>query len=509
MAAEENEEDEESKKVSERQQPVKLSHKHLGGLLKRKDAAERDKRQLRRENRRSLKGQVRSEGRAVKKRLLEEEEENIACGWKGKPLLNERFRKNKEDEERKLREKLEQENNGAWHNPLAPPSNDVKSYGTEQDIVNCSFYLKTGACRFGERCSRQHPRPNSSVTLMIPAMYNDIRLSQSMLDEADQDTSLEYDEKDAYENYKQFYEDTLPEFRKAGTVVQFKACCNYEPHLRGNVYVQFTREEECAKAFALFNARWYASKQLSCEYSPVTKWKSAVCGLFERNRCPRGKNCNFLHVYRNPGNEFNHRDDFSPNRTPFNGGRGSERSDRGWRRDQWSSRHRDLDRDRSARDRDWERDRDRRQRERDWSRDRDDDRYRHRRRSKEREHSRTSERRENREQRSRRRSYSSDDGSEREIEDKHLSERLSPSVDKNGDTVIGSEDGEKKLSPTEKSPNRKRKHHASDKHKHRRKSKRNTNTAVNERRRRNAAKQVQVTLAVQRATARDSHDNSH
>lgn len=37
-------------------------------------------------------------------------------------------------------------------------------------------------------------------------------------------------------------------------------------------------EEECAKAFALFNARWYASKQLSCEFSPVTKWKSAICG---------------------------------------------------------------------------------------------------------------------------------------------------------------------------------------------------------------------------------------
>ena len=37
-------------------------------------------------------------------------------------------------------------------------------------------------------------------------------------------------------------------------------------------------EEECAKAYALFNARWYASKQLSCEFSPVTKWKSAICG---------------------------------------------------------------------------------------------------------------------------------------------------------------------------------------------------------------------------------------
>lgn len=304
---------------------------------------------------------------------------------------------------------------------------------------------------------------------MIPAMYNDIRLSQSMLDEADQDTSLEYDEKEAYENFKQFYEDTLPEFRKAGTVVQFKVCCNHEPHLRGNVYVQFTSEEECAKAFALFNARWYASKQLSCEFSPVTKWKSAICGLFERNRCPRGKNCNFLHVYRNPGNEFSHRDDRSPNRTPFDGGRTSERSERGWRRDQWS-RRRDPDRDRS-RDRDWEQDRYRRRRERHWSRERDDDRRRKRRRSEEREHSRTSEKHENREQRHRRRSYSSDEGSERESEHKHLSERLSPDVNKDNGAVIDSEDGERLLTSSEKEQSRKRKHHSSDEHKHRRKAK--------------------------------------
>jgi len=26
--------------------------------------------------------------------------------------------------------------------------------GTEQDRVNCSFYLKIGACRHGDRCSR-------------------------------------------------------------------------------------------------------------------------------------------------------------------------------------------------------------------------------------------------------------------------------------------------------------------------------------------------------------------
>lgn len=360
------------------------------------------------------------------------------------------------------------EANGPWHNPLAPRSGDSKSYGTEQDTVNCSFYLKTGACRFGERCSRHHPRPSSSVTLMIPGMYNDIRLSQSMLDEADQDTSLEYDERDTFESFKRFYDDTLPEFRKAGTVVQFKVCCNFEPHLRGNVYVQFSSEEECAKAYAMFNARWYASKQLSCEYSPVTKWKSAICGLFGRNRCPRGKNCNFLHVYHNPGDEFNHREDLSPTRTPFNGGRASERSDRSWRRDHWI-RRRDLEPDRT-RDRDWEQDRHRKRYDKDWSRERDDYRGRHRRRSRERGRSKQTDKEENGERRTRRRSYSDNEEREEETENKHLNERLSPSAGESN-TEVGNQDGEKQHELTEKPADRKRKHHSSDKHSHRRKSK--------------------------------------
>lgn len=131
-------------------------------------------------------------------------------------------------------------------------------------------------------------------------MYADIRHIESALDIADRDTGLEFDEQDAYEKFLEFYDDVYPEFQKSGRIVQFKVCCNYEQHLRGNVYVQYTSEEECQKAFADFNGRWYAGRQLSCEFSPVTNWKSAICGLFEQNRCPRGKNCNFLHVYRNP-----------------------------------------------------------------------------------------------------------------------------------------------------------------------------------------------------------------
>ncbi|GAA5919680.1 hypothetical protein JCM6882_004537, partial [Rhodosporidiobolus microsporus] len=44
-------------------------------------------------------------------------------------------------------------------------------YGSEQDKVNCSFYLKIGACRHGERCSRKHIKPQYSQTLVILNMY--------------------------------------------------------------------------------------------------------------------------------------------------------------------------------------------------------------------------------------------------------------------------------------------------------------------------------------------------
>lgn len=37
--------------------------------------------------------------------------------------------------------------------------------------VNCPFYFKIGACRHGDRCSRNHMRPQFSTTLVLPHMY--------------------------------------------------------------------------------------------------------------------------------------------------------------------------------------------------------------------------------------------------------------------------------------------------------------------------------------------------
>lgn len=46
----------------------------------------------------------------------------------------------------------------------------AKIFGTEEDKVNCPFYLKMGACRHGDRCSRIHNRPILSQTILLQSM---------------------------------------------------------------------------------------------------------------------------------------------------------------------------------------------------------------------------------------------------------------------------------------------------------------------------------------------------
>uniref|UniRef100_A0A8C9NH32 Zinc finger CCCH-type, RNA binding motif and serine/arginine rich 2 n=1 Tax=Serinus canaria TaxID=9135 RepID=A0A8C9NH32_SERCA len=165
------------------------------------------------------------------------------------------------------------ENGVSWHNP-EPPEN----LGTEKDRANCPFYIKTGSCRFGDRCSRKHNYPTSSKTLLVRGMFITFGMEQCRRDDYDTDASLEYSDEETYQQFLEFYEDVLPEFQNVGKVVQFKVSCNYEPHLRGNVYVQYQSEKDCQAALALFSGRWYAGRQLHCEFCPVTRWKTAICG---------------------------------------------------------------------------------------------------------------------------------------------------------------------------------------------------------------------------------------
>ncbi|KAL9229340.1 hypothetical protein vseg_004817 [Gypsophila vaccaria] len=203
-------------------------------------------------------------------------------------------------------------------NPLAPQSeafNDYRSarevlesvaqqvpnFGTEQDKAHCPFHLKTGVCRFGARCSRAHFYPDKSCTLLFKNMYSGPGLAW------EQDEGLEYTDDEAELAFEEFYEDVHTEFLKFGELVNFKVCRNASSHLRGNVYVHYKFLESAMLAYQSINGRYFAGKQLSCEFVNLTKWKVAICGEYMRSRlktCSRGSVCNFIHCFRNPGGDY-------------------------------------------------------------------------------------------------------------------------------------------------------------------------------------------------------------
>ncbi|XP_066266605.1 U2 small nuclear ribonucleoprotein auxiliary factor 35 kDa subunit-related protein 2-like isoform X3 [Branchiostoma lanceolatum] len=295
-----------------------------GERNRQEDEAERERQHqlwLEREAQAQEEFRVRREREETRRREQEEQERLIREEWEEQQRKEKEAKERKEQEKKKQEDKLNKmlESTGTsgnkkeeWHNPMAPA--DYSAGGevpaaTGRAAEDCPFFKKTGACRFGDRCSRKHTRPDSTTTLLIPGMFATFALDQTQRDDFDETMYLEYGEDELYKDFIEFYNDTLPEFRTLGRVVQFKVCCNHEPHLRGNVYVQYDREEDCLEAIKKFHGRFYAGKQLTCEMTPVASWKSAICGLFSRKRCPKGKHCNFLHVFPNPGREFRDADE--------------------------------------------------------------------------------------------------------------------------------------------------------------------------------------------------------
>ncbi|XP_050272999.1 zinc finger CCCH domain-containing protein 5 isoform X4 [Quercus robur] len=238
----------------------------------------------------------------------------------------------------------------------------VPNFGTEQDKAHCPFHLKTGACRFGQRCSRVHFYPDKSCTLLIRNMYNGPGLAweqdeglevckrclhvilhrimsgmafvntwhiligdlclvgffdweywSSLLVMAItlrglrmQATILHTDE-EVEGCYEEFYEDVHTEFLKFGEIVNFKVCRNGAFHLRGNVYVQYRSLDSAVLVYNSINGRYFAGKQISCEFVNVTRWKVAICGEYMKSRfktCSHGTACNFIHCFRNPGGDY-------------------------------------------------------------------------------------------------------------------------------------------------------------------------------------------------------------
>ncbi|XP_049784667.1 U2 small nuclear ribonucleoprotein auxiliary factor 35 kDa subunit-related protein 2 [Schistocerca cancellata] len=261
------------------------------------------------------------EDEAMAQKLWQERQEHLARVKKEKEQQELLIRQEWEEQQRKEREaeeaerKLKEEKQRKQDELLKQIDDFINKGGDMPQAINvstetnpdkplCPFFTKTGACRFGDRCSRNHPRPGISKVLLIPNFYSHFGMDQSMADEYDTDVLLEYEDSETYQHFKDFYEDVLPEFETFGPVVQFKVCCNFESHLRGNVYIEYANIRHAVAAFQKFHGRWYGGRQLNVEFTCVSSWKSALCGLFFKGKCPKGRSCNFLHVFRNPSNQF-------------------------------------------------------------------------------------------------------------------------------------------------------------------------------------------------------------
>eukprot|EP00285_Hemiselmis_virescens_P018020 CAMPEP_0173382632 /NCGR_PEP_ID=MMETSP1356-20130122/5159_1 /TAXON_ID=77927 ORGANISM="Hemiselmis virescens, Strain PCC157" /NCGR_SAMPLE_ID=MMETSP1356 /ASSEMBLY_ACC=CAM_ASM_000847 /LENGTH=201 /DNA_ID=CAMNT_0014337079 /DNA_START=83 /DNA_END=684 /DNA_ORIENTATION=+ len=169
-------------------------------------------------------------------------------------------------------------------------------HGTEQDRVNCPFYFKVGACRHGDRCSRQHNKPLFSQTVLLAHMYqapNSATMSQGP-------TSLQSasDDKEAQEHFDDFYEEIYEELDKFGKVDEINVCANLGDHMIGNVYVKYVEEEDAEKALTALNGRFYAGRLIMAEYSPVTDFRESRCRQYEESSCKYGGHCNFMHIRR-------------------------------------------------------------------------------------------------------------------------------------------------------------------------------------------------------------------
>jgi splicing factor U2AF subunit len=169
----------------------------------------------------------------------------------------------------------------------------AKIFGTEEDKVNCPFYLKMGACRHGDRCSRIHVRPVISQTLLLQNMY--VPPQQSY--DAQTGQPVPQDEDDLQDHFEDFYEDIFEELTSiGGELEQLRVCENLSDHLSGNVYAKFYEEDDAERALQKLMGRFYAGRPILAQNCPVTDFKDARCRQFEEATCGRGGYCNFMHL---------------------------------------------------------------------------------------------------------------------------------------------------------------------------------------------------------------------
>lgn len=130
-------------------------------------------------------------------------------------------------------------------------------------------------------------RPTHSNTILISNVYQNPRHLDPNCRMTDEQLQMEFDK---------FFEDFFVELSMYGELVEMHVCDNVGDHLIGNVYARYEWDEDAQRAVDALNARWYNSRPLFAELSPVADFREACCRQNETNECNRGGMCNFMHL---------------------------------------------------------------------------------------------------------------------------------------------------------------------------------------------------------------------
>uniref|UniRef100_A0A1A9V9Z6 Uncharacterized protein n=1 Tax=Glossina austeni TaxID=7395 RepID=A0A1A9V9Z6_GLOAU len=170
----------------------------------------------------------------------------------------------------------------------------------------CEFFERTNCCRFGVCCNFNHKRPLLAKIIIIRNFFSHPLLKQTENPEYfNADEQLEFNEDDLKKTYKEFCDDVWPEIEKFGEIINFRVTRNMQNHLRGHTFVEYKNKRDALKAFVNLQGRYYACRRLCVEFSNIRHWRIAVCGLSLAHKCSKGPQCNYLHLFQNPGNKYN------------------------------------------------------------------------------------------------------------------------------------------------------------------------------------------------------------
>lgn len=268
-----------------------------------REREERERLWLEEEVRAQQEWRILQERKARARQQQLEQEAKIRKEFEAKQELirkKEEEEKRKREEEIKRREQVQKEIDDYIDEGIKTPEALRESIDSQPGKELCPFFTKTGACRYGDTCSRNHRRVCLSRVLLVPNFYSHFSLEKNSA-EYDTDVALEYENSETRQHFREFYNDVVPELESFGRIKTLKLCCNTEIHLRGNLYVEYYTEREAARALRKLKGRWYAGRQLNCEFANLKSWRSAVCGML---KCPKGRACNFLHTFKNPYAEY-------------------------------------------------------------------------------------------------------------------------------------------------------------------------------------------------------------